>query len=497
MKKIYVFILFILLVFTGVSQATITVTSPNGGENWAGGSSQNITWTGTSATGMFWLSYTTDNGTTLGFITVVSSSTFSFSWTVPSISTTNCRVIVSEDSTTAAPYDISNAPFTITSPTPVAGFTANTTSLCLYGSASFTDQSTNSPTSWSWNFGDGGTSTLQNPNHMYTTAGVYTVSLTATNSYGSDTKTMTNYITVNNGTNPYIHGTATYSGGNLQTGWVYAYDINSTDTNTIISPAGSDDILGGSYQVNLSYPGSFKLLFYIPDTTIYYGTVASTYYNGSLTWNNATIVTVGCGNAATINNLLSTISPLSGNATISGTVLDYSGARMGDPLPGVDISLEQNPGSNLKAVTTTDANGQYSFANVPVGNYAVIVNAPGNNLSGTHTVNITGAETVTNVDYAVDNNAIAPVNFAGIHTSIQNSMVKICPNPSNGKIIISTGEWAENTRLDVYNVTGKLIYSTIVVSNKAIDLSFLAEGMYLLKLNNGKETISNRIIIEK
>ena len=40
---------------------------------------------------------------------------------------------------------------------------------------------------WSWSFGDGGTSTAQNPSHTYTAAGTYTVTLTASNAYGNDT----------------------------------------------------------------------------------------------------------------------------------------------------------------------------------------------------------------------------------------------------------------------------------------------------------------------
>jgi len=56
-------------------------------------------------------------------------------------------------------------------------------------SASFTDTSTGGPTQWSWNFGDGGTSSTQNPSHTYATAKSYTVTLTASNSYGSNTVT--------------------------------------------------------------------------------------------------------------------------------------------------------------------------------------------------------------------------------------------------------------------------------------------------------------------
>jgi len=79
---------------------------------------------------------------------------------------------------------------------PVAAFVGSPTSGAAPLTVAFTDQSTNSPTSWSWTFGDGGTSTAQSPSHAYSTAGTYTVSLTAANSCGSDGETKTGYITV-------------------------------------------------------------------------------------------------------------------------------------------------------------------------------------------------------------------------------------------------------------------------------------------------------------
>ena len=79
---------------------------------------------------------------------------------------------------------------------PAAEFTANTTSGTAPLDIEFTDQSTNSPTSWDWDFGDGNTSTSQNPIYTYVGAGTYTVSLTATNAGGSNTEIKTDYITV-------------------------------------------------------------------------------------------------------------------------------------------------------------------------------------------------------------------------------------------------------------------------------------------------------------
>ena len=79
---------------------------------------------------------------------------------------------------------------------PVANFSGNPTSGAPPLAVAFTDLSTATPTAWSWTFGDGGTSTVKNPSHTYNSIANYTVSLTATNAYGSDGETKTNYISV-------------------------------------------------------------------------------------------------------------------------------------------------------------------------------------------------------------------------------------------------------------------------------------------------------------
>jgi len=79
---------------------------------------------------------------------------------------------------------------------PVAAFSGTPTSGTAPLTVQFTDSSTGSPTSWSWSFGDGGTSTLQNPSYTYTTNGTYAVTLTATNAAGSNADTQAGYITV-------------------------------------------------------------------------------------------------------------------------------------------------------------------------------------------------------------------------------------------------------------------------------------------------------------
>ena len=145
---------------------------------------------------------------------------------------------------------------------PTANFTATPLVGCAPLLVQFTSTSTGNPTSYSWNFGNSATSVLQNPSTTYTTPGTYTVSLTVSNSNGSNTKTVNAYITVlgkpivdfttpdtagcpphtvvfTNNTNPVVPGPATYT-------WAFGDGFNSTQqnpTHTYTSP--------GYYNVTL------------------------------------------------------------------------------------------------------------------------------------------------------------------------------------------------------------------------------------------------------
>ena len=79
---------------------------------------------------------------------------------------------------------------------PAADFVADSTTVSVNIPVHFTDKTLNSPTAWAWDFGDGATSSEQNPTRVYSAKGVYTVTLTATNNNGKDTEKKVNYITV-------------------------------------------------------------------------------------------------------------------------------------------------------------------------------------------------------------------------------------------------------------------------------------------------------------
>jgi PKD repeat protein len=131
---------------------------------------------------------------------------------------------------------------------PVANFSGSPTSGTAPLTVNFTDLSTNSPTGWNWTFGDGGSSTAQNPAHTYTTAGTYTVTLTASNSCGSDGETKTGYITVTQPTVDYA--TLPYSTG-FESGFDSYWLTQSSNSEGRIRITSSYTPHSGSYHMTM------------------------------------------------------------------------------------------------------------------------------------------------------------------------------------------------------------------------------------------------------
>jgi len=131
---------------------------------------------------------------------------------------------------------------------------------CAFTSVSFTDSSTDA-VSWSWDFGDEGTSTLQNPDHIFSEAGIYTVTLTVQNSYGcSDVFTGDIEILENNIQwilpETLCEGTEALFTDNTSSAQDWLWDFG--DGNTSVEQNATHTYLGdGNYTVSLTINNSF------------------------------------------------------------------------------------------------------------------------------------------------------------------------------------------------------------------------------------------------
>ncbi len=112
-----------------------------------------------------------------------------------------------------------------TNTAPIANFNANPQNVCPGDTVSFFDSSVNGPTGWQWEFPGGtpSTSTNQNPQVVYNTPGTYQVRLIASNNYGADTITKTQYIEVDS-----LSAAFTANKTNVCTGEVVNFSDQST-----------------------------------------------------------------------------------------------------------------------------------------------------------------------------------------------------------------------------------------------------------------------------
>lgn len=221
----------------GKSEASFTVTdkslviwAPTGGEEYNALSTQTITWEAQGCSD-FNISLSTDDGVSWNNIaTNVPSSQLTYQWLVPETPSVNCRIRLSDVSyqymNLMSDGSFSIMPLQIVLPT--VDFSADILSGDIPLAVQFTEEvnpGVGNIANRLWDFGDGNTSDQANPLHTYTVAGTYTVSLTVINDFeGTTTETKTDYITALPNT-PRIE---LLSASSLNYGVVYLGDTSPT-----------------------------------------------------------------------------------------------------------------------------------------------------------------------------------------------------------------------------------------------------------------------------
>ena len=137
---------------------------------------------------------------------------------------------------------------------PVTDFTVDNTNPNVSQTVNFTDLSSNVPDTWLWNFGDAGSSTAQNPTHVYTTPGTYTVTLTASNVYGGDVEIKTNYIVVNSGGSVSSQPQSGNDDAEENTSGWWVGDVSLTSTDLELGNDGGTEQTVGVRFPNLDVP---------------------------------------------------------------------------------------------------------------------------------------------------------------------------------------------------------------------------------------------------
>ncbi len=386
---------------------------------------------------------------------------------------------------------------------PVADFSANVTTIAEGGTVTFTDLSTNIPTEWSWSFGDGSSSSTQNPLHTYNTAGIYTVSLTAINANGADTEIKTNYITVNiidycdagsdNSSYEYIGHVVMGSIDKSSDASSYSdYTDFSTDvypgnnqsfTITSVSGYNTDHVLiwvdwncdsdfgdsGENVFTSSEGQGPYSGTFAVPDNV----TPGSVRVRIRLEDNDSNPVNSPCGNSG------------------YGEVEDYT-LNIVESV-GYTVTFMVNDGTNVisganvtidEVTKTTDTSGETSFEMYP-GNYTYDITAEGYN-------NVRGDIDVVNTDV----NEVVTLSIDTGIDDIDSERIEIYPNPTGGIINIQ-GCMIKSATISVFDISGKKILTKLSDNDLIrIDISEYVSGTYIIQITKDQSVYKKLIIKE-
>jgi len=192
-----------------------------------------------------------------------------------------------------------------------ADFSASSTSGCTPQIVNFTDLSTGPVTSWAWNFGDGGTSTLQNPSHTYNAAGTYTVNLTVTSAVCNNTKTRTGYITINVAPTAAFFGSPTSGNAPLTVSFIDQSIGSPNSWSWNFGDGGASTLQNPSYQYTA--PGTYTV-----SLTVTNACGSNTFTRSNYITVNAVCSNIALGKTATASSSSGSNTPnlaVDGNTT--------------------------------------------------------------------------------------------------------------------------------------------------------------------------------------
>jgi PKD repeat protein len=438
---------------------------------------------------------------------------------------------------------------------PVADFSANITTVIEGQTVQFSDLTTNGPSSWAWTF-TGGTpaaSNVQNPGITYATAGTYTVSLTASNSAGSDDETKVNYINVvvvpscsspvaplNGASGVGITTNLTWSSVANATGYTLYFGTDNPPTN----------IANGTNVGNVTTYDPVTDLSY---STVYYWKVVPYNANGSATGCSVWLFTTGANPNAPVELSFSDFESGWGIWTSGGIdCARYTGGTYSSGgVASIDIqdnsavpsSFYHTNGVDVSTPGFVQINVYFEFKAVSMENnedfwvqyyngttwYTVGSYARGANFNNNifYAVNVSILESsytfptnmkirfmcdasddnddvyidnvrITGLMVASPNNYITPL--AGPQKGLEsqagkdNSQIKVYPNPAHDQLNISI----ENNKLAefyIYNIQGQVVYHEIMNDGqKVIGLEDFSCGVYMVYIITQDDTYNTKFI---
>lgn len=367
-----------------------------------------------------------------------------------------------------------------------------------------------------WNFGDGSpiVSNTNYTSHTYAASGLYLIVLTnewkdsATQAIVC-TDVVSQTVSVSNAPQQnLISGNIIWDSLSNPTVavsfkvWLIVQD-SLANTLAAIDSTTTSGMLGTNFAP-YSFQNALPRNYLVKAAPIYNSPVVSglvpTYHDSSIYWTGANLVAHAGGNTPNVYIWMRSGTPTSGPGFIGGNISLGANKGTAAGAPNQLVYL-RNAANHMVRFTYTDANGDYSFGNIPTGSYTVYpeelryTTIPSSILSVT-----AGQPSVANVDFKKTPTHFKPTNgITGINNlSLSNEFV-LFPNPANNALSVYTkASFTGSATIDIITLTGAKALSKASVAGKetVVDLSSLQSGVYFVRITAGNEQHVEKLFIQ-
>ncbi len=411
---------------------------------------------------------------------------------------------------------------------PVASFAADTTFGCAPMVITFIDQSSSNSTSWNWNFPGGSptTSTDQNPVVTYSTGGLYNVSLEVNGAGGSDVSTQLSYINISEAPEAYFTGILNGSDitfvNNTTGATMYNWDFGDGNSSTETNPQHS----------------------YANDGTYYVELVASNSC-GTSTWTDSVVISippaVGFTTDVTEGCLPLTVSFTDESALdVTSWAWTFPGGTPSSSTEENPIVVYDAPGTYNVTLVVTNLAGSSTLTQNSLITVNDIPNAGFTFDQSNNTVGFTNTSTSATSylwdfgDGSTDNTnntqlqhfyptigdytvTLIAMNACGSDTTEQTVSILVSsleelgsfdeitlfPNPNDGHFTLQIKGIAKaELEIGIMNVLGQTLTNELLdfgsgTLSKTFDLSYLADGTYMLRIGSGANAVYRKVVINR
>jgi hypothetical protein len=352
----------------------------------------------------------------------------------------------------------------------------------------FEDLSTGNINSWHWDFGDGRSSTEQNPSHQYDAAGTYNICLTVADQ--NDTSLCFDRVCHDVITMEYFSlGGLVYAGEYPLNNPVMAGDTGIASLYRIVN----DQIVFvedqyfieyGYYWFGYLFPGDYMVKIALSEGSTHYEDYFTTYYGDKISWTKAELLSISTSDLYESEiHLMPVQEMITGTGTIRGYVkFEQDHIFSMPPMAQTTVILADKDHLPLLFTHPNNA-GYFEFSSIPFDSYYLSADATGKSAS---TVNVILTEDMPLVEGI--NLTIFGSNANYIDEGYANgiSLTRIFPNPVSDNLNISFYSGISSpASIKIIDITGKVSYNQsgtfeTGLNEIRIPVKDLPDGVHLL-----------------